>query len=298
MLFGGILTLISVVPAVPWRYSRADTNVGNRFVMDRTYSMMGFSDNLGKRVSWFKMAKKFKRKSEEFGRPSPISALLGTASQALGTGGAAMGCSVWDACKQHVNQRYMSYTSMAWVGIISMIMLIFGAVSAAVTCLMLNFEADAGTKKKKKKKEEECMNAGQKTMLAANVSFMLVFIATSMFVCMSGSMLKEFQQTAYYPYAGAYAGAFVASGGAFFLFIGAMTATNRSVQCCSRRKPDEENEALMYGGAGAYAPPPGAYGAPPGAYGAPPGAYGAPPGAYGAPAPGQGAPMPAGKGQW
>ena len=36
-------------------------------------------------------------------------------------------------------------------------MLILGAVSGAVTCLFLSFEADAGKKKKKKKNQEDTL---------------------------------------------------------------------------------------------------------------------------------------------
>merc|ERR1719482_820223 len=140
MLLGGVCLVVSAVPVIPWRFSRSDTNVGNRFVMDRYYTLFGATDQMGKNVNWFTLKKKMQRKNEEFGRPSPVTALLGTVGGALGTGGAAMGCAMWQVCKDHVSARYMSYSTVAMCGMVSAACLVIGAVFCGATGVMMGFE--------------------------------------------------------------------------------------------------------------------------------------------------------------
>lgn len=289
MIIGALFALLSVVPALPWRYAKVDTNVGNRFVMERYYYLTGATNNLGKSEGWLSLRTKFQRKVEEYGKPSPITALLGTAGQALGTGGAAMGCMMWEICKNHVSVRFVSFGTVGYSAIASMILIIIGALLSIGSTVFLGFEQAAGEKKKKKKKkDDECAEPVTKTMLMAVHGFLFCATGVTMFVCILGNTLKEFQQTAYYPFAGSHAAPFVGGFGCFLLFIGASIGTNRAYHCCSKKK-DEEGEGEFGGEYGGYGAPPGAYGAPPGAYGAPPGAYGPPPGAYG---------PPGGQGQW
>merc|ERR1719231_2184459 len=111
-------------------------------------------------------------------------------------------------------------------------------------------------------------------MTAAIFAFIFAFTSTAGFVIITGNTLNTFKESAYYPYAGAHGGGFVAGFGTFLLFISACTATNRVYKCCGHKKDEPEG-----GGEGEWGAPPGAYG---GAYGAYP-----PPGAYGAYPPGQ-----------
>lgn len=266
-LGGGLLSVAAAVPGVPWRFSRVDTNVGNRFVMERYYTLMGLTNNLGKSEGWFAMRKKMQRKTEEFGRPSPLTALLGTVSGEMGAGGAAMGCAMWQVCKEHVNARYMNYWSLATTGLVSMLMLIAGALCAAATTVWLGW--DTSVPKKKKKKDDACMEPVTKTMTLNVFAFIFSAGGVGLFTCHLGNVLKEFQRTAYYPFAGAHAGGFIGGFGAFLLFISMLIATNRSFQCCGKKKDDSDSAALnAYGQQGAYGAYPGAYGAYPGAYGA------------------------------
>merc|ERR1740138_38636 len=108
-IFGAIFCFLAAIPFVPWRYARVDTNVGDRFVMERRYTLMGLSNNFGKSEGWLSMSKKMQRKVEEFGRPSPLTAIIGTVTTMIGVGGAAMGCATWTICKEHINVRYLSY---------------------------------------------------------------------------------------------------------------------------------------------------------------------------------------------
>merc|ERR1719265_3101578 len=113
--------------------------------MERYYTLMGATNNLGKSEGWLTLRKKFQRKTEEFGRPSPVAALLGTAAQGLGAGGAAMGCMMWQVCKEHVNARFMSYSTLAYTGVVCVILFLLGALLAVATSIWLGFEqADYG----------------------------------------------------------------------------------------------------------------------------------------------------------
>merc|ERR1719326_1126508 len=81
--------------------------------MDRWYTLFGATNQFGKTVNWFTLKKKVQSKSEEFGRPSPVNALVGTVTSSLGAGGAASGCAIWQACKEHVAARYATYSNVA-----------------------------------------------------------------------------------------------------------------------------------------------------------------------------------------
>merc|ERR1712046_545209 len=100
------------IPAMPWRYNRVDTNCGNRFVMERYYYLTGLTNNLGKTEGWMSIRRKIQRKTEEFGRPSPLVAIAGTVSQSIGFGGAATGCPMWMVCKEHTSARFTNYTTI------------------------------------------------------------------------------------------------------------------------------------------------------------------------------------------
>jgi hypothetical protein len=301
--FGSILTILVAIPALPWRYAKVDTNMGNRFVMERYYYMTGATNNLGKTEGWMSLRRKVQRKSEEFGKPSPLVAIVGTVTQAVGAGGAAMGCPMWLVCKEHTSVRYSQYTTVAYCSIAFMVCTVLSALSAGACVVYLGFEQDAAKKQKKKKKkhDDDCMQAESKTMTAGVMAFLFSFIAICGFTVVTQTTLNLFKESAYYPYAGAHAAPFVGGFGTFLLFIVACTTTNRCFKCCGYKPED----AAPGGGEGEWGAPPPGYGAPPGAYGAPPGAYGAPPGAYGAP-PGYGPPpggpggygAPPGGGQW
>merc|ERR1712232_299397 len=127
LIVGGVLVLLPAVPVVPWRVSRVDTNMGNRFVMDRYYTLFGLTNPFGKSVGWFEMKTKMMRKNQELGRPNPVSALVGTVGAELGAGGAAVGCIAWQACKDHVSARYIAYYNVAIGGMCSFLCLILGS---------------------------------------------------------------------------------------------------------------------------------------------------------------------------
>lgn len=272
-IFGGISLLGSAIPAVPWRYARVDTNVGNRFCVDRSYTLFGAGDQFGKRVGWFSIHKKMKRKAEEFGRPSPLTALLGTVTGVLGAGGAALGCGTWQICKDHVNARALAYNTVAISGLASFILLLLGCFAGVATTLCMTMED--GDKKKKKKKKSDSLSPKGRTMTAAIFAFILPCAGVLTFLFSLDVALKDLKNTAYYPYAASHAGAYVGGVGCFINWIVMMIAINRVTPLFGKKKSDDDDEeegAAMYGEApGGY---PGGYGAPPGAYGDPYGGYG------------------------
>lgn len=281
-VFGALCILIAAIPAVPWRYSRTDTNVGNRFCVDRAYTLFGAGDQFGKRVSWFSLKKKMQRKSEEMGRPSPLSALIGTVTSMVGAGGAAMGCGSWQQCKDHVAKRVTQYGSVSYGGLACFLLLLFGVFANVGTCIMQNME---GGKKKKKKKSDE-MSPQAKTLIASTFAFMLPTAGTTAFIFVLDMALKDFKGTAYYPYAASHAGAYIAGIGCFVNFIVMIICSHRVTPFFGGKKKNDDEDEQAEAMQGAYGAPgaPGAYppGAYPGAYG--PGAYGPgayPPGAYG-----------------
>lgn len=275
MVLGAVFCLASAVPVLPWRYARVDTNVGNRFVMERYYSLMGASNNVGKTESWLSLRMKMKRKTEEFGRPSPLTALVGTIAGGLGTGGAATGCPMWQVCKEHVNERFMRYGAVAYTGIACIVLIVLGVIFAVASIVYLGFEqADYGKKKKKKKKgDEDCCDPPQKTMAFAMLAFLLTFGSITGFVCLLGMTLQGFKRTAYYPFAASHAGPFCGWAGCFFIFMGMTVACQRGMKLCQSKAPANGED---WGGAGGY------YDAPPGTYPPypPPAGYG-PPGGKG-----------------
>jgi hypothetical protein len=271
-IFAAILSFGAAVPFVPWRYARVDTNMGDRFVMERRYTLMGLSNNFGKQEGWLSMSKKIQRKVEEFGRPSPLTAILGTVTTLGGVGGAAIGCAMWTICKEHINARYLQYYTCGSCGLAAIGMLVVGAMASGGTVLLMGFEA--GDSKKKKKKKKDSFEPATKTMISSIFAFFFPAAAVAMFVCITGSTLTNFKNTAYYPYAGAHVGGFVGGMAAFINWIVMMICMNRVFHFCGKKKShdsDDEMHQPMMGEYGAY-PPPGGY-PPPGAYG-----YGPPPG--------------------
>lgn len=271
-LAGGVCMLLSAVPMVPWRYARTDTNIGNRFVMDRYYNLFGATDQFGKSLNWFTLKKKIQKKAEEFGRPSPVSALVGTVGREMGTGGAAIGCSVWQACKDHTNQRYVEYWKVAVCGITSFVSLLLGALCCCLAVLWMSWEEDGSHRKKKKKSDEFTPQA--KTMMCCIGAFLLSFVGVGVFLYQLGATLNQFKTTAYFPYATSHLGPYIAGVGSLILLICMLISICRLP---SKNNPEWQGAPMMNagpsgqkGGYGGY-PPSGAYagegaGYPSGAY--------------------------------
>lgn len=226
---------------------------------------MGATNNFGKSEGWLSLRKKMQRKVEEFGRPNPLTAVLGLVTQKTGMGGATVGCAMWQICKEHIGNRSLSYYSLGMCGIACMVFLALSALMSGLVIMFLGFEGQE--KKKKKKKHDEGLSPKAKTMIASIFAFLLSSGSVSAFTCMSGNALKDFQNTAYYPYAGAHVGPFIGGFGSFLLWMVMMMCIYKV-----NKKPKSDEDP--------YGPPPvGDYGQGPG-YG---GGYGNGPQGYGPP---------------
>jgi len=264
LVIGGVCVLISAIPAVPWRYSRTDTNVGNRFVMDRWYNLFGATNQFGKTVNWFTLEKKLQRKSQEFGKASPLTALVGTVGSGLGTGGAALGCATWQACKDHVNQRYLSYMTVARCGMACFAAILLGALCCVGTVLLMNWDQDNHKQKKKKKHHQDnpCeLSPKAKTMTCCIFGFVLSFGGVFGFLFLLDSTLKGFKDTAYYPYASSHVAPYIGGLGCLLVFISMIMTINRVTPLFGNPDGDEQQQQQQQPMVPQYGAGSGAYGA-------------------------------------
>lgn len=267
-VLAALISVITAAPVVAWRKTPVITDIGDRFVMERKYSLMSATNNFGASVSWLTLAKNMQRKSTEFGTPNMVTALIGAASSAMGAGGAAGGCGTWQICKENVNARMTEYYKMGYLGIAVMIAQVISAICSVGTTMLLGFEGDV---KKKKKKKSDDFEPKTKTMIAAILAFMFSAGFVVIWNAMSAQMFATFKMTSYYPHGKMYVGLILASGNNFVQFIVMLVAINRQFPFCGKKKKSSDDEAEdPYGGA--YA---GGYGAPDGKGGfGPPGGYG------------------------
>eukprot|EP00929_Paragymnodinium_shiwhaense_P119953 TRINITY_DN91866_c0_g1_i1.p1 TRINITY_DN91866_c0_g1~~TRINITY_DN91866_c0_g1_i1.p1 ORF type:complete len:318 (-),score=89.40 TRINITY_DN91866_c0_g1_i1:36-989(-) len=292
-VFGALFVLISCAPPVPWRYAKMSPSFGQRFVVDRQVGLFTVTNQYGQAMAWFKMKTEMCRKMQEMNRPNPLAmgmslgsmVVSGSSDGKMNSGGAVLGCSAWPACKEHVSQRCMAYTSIAGVGIMSFLLLLFGAISAAMGVIFMAKEEHV---KKKKKKEEAQWN----TALCGIFAFILPVMGTLAWVFTTESMFKGLQQTAHYPYPGAHAGIYVAAVGEFLLFWAMIAGIRRQDIYRTEEEPEEDVYAPGMAAPGMMPPP--AMGGMPGAMPGYPGMPGPMPGAYAAPGgmPGQVMPPP------
>merc|ERR1712039_170051 len=100
-ILGGVICLVTCIPAMPWRYARLNGNLGPRFAVDRHMSMFQITNQNKQGVTWLTMQQKVCQKMQQFQSQSAFtqagSALLNGAAGAIGmdgfVGGAALGCS-------------------------------------------------------------------------------------------------------------------------------------------------------------------------------------------------------------
>lgn len=282
-VFGSILVLISCAPPVPWRYAMASPSFGQRFIVDRTMGLFTVTNQYGQATAWFKMKSELCRKMEDMNRPNPLAVGASMASMVLSSGsdggmnsgGAVLGCSAWNACKEHVATRCMAYTHIALTGMVSGMLILLGGISAAMGTI---FMVKEGYVKKKKKREEAQWN----TALAGIFAFVLPFLGTMCYMMGTDMAFKQLQQNAHYPFPGAYIGMYVSLLGEFLLFVAMICGIRR--QDIYQVAEEEEEEVYAPGmeqQQGMYPPgmmPPGAYpGGYPGMIGGGPGQHAPPP---------------------
>jgi len=240
---GGLILLVCLMPFVPWRYALMNGNLGARFVTDRKYSLFTLGNNFGQGVSWLKMRRDMCMKMEEFNRIDPLKAIIGVATQAVGTGGTIGGCQTWQNCKNSVNTRCYTYMTMGIAGILCMLLILLSAICGFLAPVMQSMEMSGSKKKKSKKKKKEFKEAQFLTMLVSIGGFVPGFFGVIIWIFLSDNQFKALQSTGYYPYPAASGGYFMALGGAFLMFIGMLFGI-------FRRKGDEEEKEEEADGGG------------------------------------------------
>lgn len=235
-ILGGLLALIACVPVIPWRYARMDPVMGAYFMMERKYSLFTVSDKFGSAQSWMKLRKMMCAKMMEFNTPSLASMATGLLGNAVGTGGAMLGCKNWEICKQHVAMRCNGYTSLAILSSICFALMLIGALCGMVTALLYNAESMAAKKKSKKGGGKE--GAKVKTAMCAVWAALCCCLATLLWQSSTASTLLGFKKNGYYPFPQLYVGFFIAIAADVLLCVSAAAATMR----CLPEKEKEEDE--------------------------------------------------------
>merc|ERR1719271_1310945 len=111
--------------------------------------------------------------------------------------------------------------------------LVIGAVFCGATGVMMGFEETKG----KKKKNSDGISPKGKTMCCAIMAFMMGSGGVCSFLFMLDRTLKEFKDTAYYPYAMSHAGPYIGGFGSFITFWCMMMSINRVTPFCGKKEP-------------------------------------------------------------
>eukprot|EP00933_Yihiella_yeosuensis_P048930 TRINITY_DN4540_c0_g2_i1.p1 TRINITY_DN4540_c0_g2~~TRINITY_DN4540_c0_g2_i1.p1 ORF type:complete len:296 (-),score=57.28 TRINITY_DN4540_c0_g2_i1:302-1189(-) len=236
-IIGGLITLITVIPKVPWRTAREPHGFSYRFGFKRDLSLFSLTNHQGAGVSWMKMRADVCKKHKAFSTGSPLMAIAATvASSSTGSGGAVAGCGAWQECKDHVAARCAQYGTVAIVGLLCIILNLIGAGCLIALPALLNMEPPNGKGKKKKKKHDEGV---QQTMMVACIGFGCSFFTYVLYMLTTATMLSTLKRTAQYPYAGASIGAYMSVLGWLFGAVAMGCAISRFRD---GKKDDKEKE--------------------------------------------------------
>lgn len=205
---------------------------------------MGSNDALSKKTTWLSLYVKMQKKTEEYGRPSPVGMLIGAVSGAVGMGGAALGCMFWKACKDIVAMRANQYYSLAMVGYVSTGFLALGALAACMAAVMLDSEMkrQAKPEKKKKKKkddEEEALCDAEGKVASANCAACCCILGSQGWTILSANMIRSFQTIQYWKYSKLSAGPFMAGVSGFLIVLTTLYTLKRAIASAYRGDEDE-----------------------------------------------------------
>jgi len=243
-VLSGIVALVCLVPAIPYRYAETFTGYHQRFPMVRKYSLFGATNKMGAMVSWFKWQKETCRMKDEFAKSNPLLAAAGgIAAKKSGVGGAAAGCMYWDTCKTQLMNRCYEYATMAVMSVIAMLLQLIGGGAGLCVPVMLNGENDAGKDKKGTKKDKAKKAAVGATMMCAVAAGLLPFLSWAIYMGSSGAMFSNLKVKEAYAYGYAYVGSFVAVFGWLIGLIGAFLGFRRWQTFGKEKEKDEDDDA-------------------------------------------------------
>mmetsp|Transcript_64896 Transcript_64896/g.79399 ORF Transcript_64896/g.79399 Transcript_64896/m.79399 type:complete len:290 (-) Transcript_64896:99-968(-) len=242
-VLSGIVSLVCLVPKIPYRHALIFTGYHQRFPLERTYSLFGASNKMGQMVSWFKWQTQTCNMMKEYAKSNPLLAAVGgIAAAKSGVGGAAAGCQYWDMCKTQLAVRCTEYATMAVMSILAMLFQLIGAGAALCVPVMLNSESDAGKDKKGSKKEKAKKAAVGATMSCALAGGLLPFLSWAIYMGASGAMMSNLKMKEAYAYGYAYVGSYIALVGWILGLIGGFIAFRRFQTFGKEKEKDDEDE--------------------------------------------------------
>jgi len=272
-LFAIPLILISLIPMMPWRYKDVDPNFHGRFAMHRMISLLSMTDKMGKWQPFSKWKRNMCQTMALYMQPNlggellSMGNMLAKSSMGVSVPATALGCQQWAPCKEQVVARCTAYTTIFFVGLTTMVILLISAlVSLTVPCLL-------ASELKAKKKQQE--SATMKVFMAATMSWMLSLGMNLGWQTTTEGEFRSLQANGYYPMAHCLAGPWLCGFASFLQIFGWIVRVYKQYgpKKSEEGDDDDEQDPAMYGQAGGY-PPQGGY-PPPGGYppmgGMPPG---------------------------
>jgi len=268
-ILAGLLTFGTLIPKIPWRRTAVWSGFHTRFAVARDYHPYGATDKNGMTVTWFTLKTRVCSKSREFNAGSITGSIVGL----TGNGGALLGCSYWQICKDAAANRCKEYEICAIIGGISMLFQFI----AGVLALMIPVQFAQEKAKENRKKKKKMKGAKQTTMIIALCAYGTSLVGYFAWSGYLSSMISSFQTAGAYPDAAAHYGSYIGIAANVFIMISSVIATFRYMTFSTEKDKPEEDEGRddlpppppgALGGVGGPPPPPGAL-PPPGA--APPG---------------------------
>lgn len=258
MLSSGLMMVGSSCPAIHSHYSWISDYgqaFGQRFVVDRRFSLFSATSQHTQWISWFKYKTLVCRKAEEYLRPSAKTVALNMAGQMFAMkgssvmgmipgmpesvkdakpGGAILGCAAWDVCKHHAMDRCYEYSKLAYGGVCCFGLITTGAISA-MTATILQVK-DIGVKKKKKKEPAE-----RKTTCAGCIAFTCCFLGFVGWLGTFYSAMSQLNRSAYYPVPNPSIGMYAGMPGLFIMLIAMICGFTRQTRE-EEKEAEEENQ--------------------------------------------------------
>lgn len=259
MLLSGLLLIAACCPAVQMHYawiSHYGQSFGQRFIVDRRFSMFGATNHLTQWMSWFKYKTLVCRRAEEYLRPNAMQVTVNIAAQLFASegdkltslipglpegtkhaqpGGAIMGCAIWDLCKNHALERCYEYTTLAYGGMAFFSLVVIGAITGMVATVL---QVKDGNVKKKKKKERAQSN----TACAGCIGFLCSFLGYGGWQGLFYMTMTRLNGTSWYPLPNPSIGVFIGCPALFIMFIAMVCGLTRQMPNEDQKKNEDGGE--------------------------------------------------------
>jgi hypothetical protein len=265
MLLSGLVMIGASCPAVHTHYawiSHYGQAFGQRFVVDRRFSMFGATNQMTQWTSWFKYKTLVCRRAEEYLRPNAAQVALSVAGQLWASqgdkvmglipgmpegakhatpGGAILGCAAWDLCKNHALDRCYQYTTLAYGGLSFFSLIVIGSISGLVATILQ--VKDQNIKKKKKRER-----AQSNTACAGVIAFLCTCLGFGGWLGLFYMTMVSLNGTSWYPIPNPSFGIFMGSPALFIQLIAAICGFTR--QNLMKKEDDKKDDEDWADGGG------------------------------------------------